>query len=73
MTSASETCCEADWNSESPVATTLRCALLVALGNGNGFIQFSILESAGHLLHKDARLLARGTVHKRRSIMTPKE
>ena len=29
-------------------------ALLVAFGNGNGFIELAVLERTGHLLHKDA-------------------
>jgi len=47
------------------VATTLAMWLSVSLGNGNGFVELAILESAGHLLYKDARLLARGAVHQR--------
>src|SRR5208283_26464 len=38
-------------------------ALLVALGDGNGFVEFAILEGARHLLHEHTRLLARVVVH----------
>src|SRR5437899_1482988 len=40
-------------------------ALLVALGNGAGFVELAVLESAGNLLDEDARLLASGAVHER--------
>jgi len=60
----SETCCEADWNSERPVATTLAMWLfLLRSAIGDGFVELAVLESAGHLLHEDARLLASRAVH----------
>src|SRR5258708_2012163 len=38
-------------------------ALLVALGNGDGFVKLAVLESSGNLLDEDTRLLARRAVH----------
>src|SRR5436190_8299962 len=38
-------------------------ALLVALGNGDGFVKLAVLEGAGNLLHEDTRLLASRAVH----------
>jgi len=38
-------------------------ALLVALSDGDGFIQLAILEGASNLLHEHARLLACRAVH----------
>ena len=38
-------------------------ALLVALGDSDGFVEFAVLERAGNLLHEQARLLARVVVH----------
>ncbi len=38
-------------------------ALLVALGDGDGFVELAILESARDLLNEQARLLARIVVH----------
>src|SRR4029077_706239 len=40
-------------------------ALLVALGNGDGFVEFAVLEGASNLLNEDTRLFARGAVHQR--------
>src|SRR5205807_10319904 len=39
-------------------------ALLIALGNSDGFVELAVLESTGNLLHEDARLLASRAVHK---------
>ncbi len=38
-------------------------AFLVALGDGNGFVELVILQSAGHLLNKYAGLLPGGAEH----------
>src|SRR5882762_65135 len=38
-------------------------ALLIAFGNGDGFVELAFLEGAGHLLHEDTGLLARRAVH----------
>src|SRR5713101_1671859 len=40
-------------------------ALLVALGDGDGFVQLAVFQCPGNLLNEHARLLARGAVHQR--------
>src|ERR1700687_6147164 len=40
-------------------------ALLIALRNGDGFVELAFLEGTGNLLNEDARLLARRAVHQR--------
>ena len=40
-------------------------ALLVALGDGDRFVEFAFAQRTGHLLHEDARLLSRRAVHQR--------
>jgi hypothetical protein len=39
--------------------------LLIAFGDGDGFVELAFLEGAGNLLHEDTGLLARRTVHQR--------
>ncbi len=38
-------------------------ALLVAFGDGDGFVELPVFERASNLLDEDARLLARRAVH----------
>src|SRR5580704_4393580 len=74
ITSASETCCEADWNSERPVATTL--AMWLFLLRSAIAIASSSLPSlrAPATCCTNTRDCLRAALYiKARSIMTPKE